>query len=223
MFNVFFTILYYELLLFYRDKRIVLHSLGFFLIVTILFPIALSPHPDLLRKFAPGILWVAVLLACLLALENWLRSDLDENAIEQLVLSSFPLPWLLTAKIIAFWLAVTLPLLTIAPLMGVLLHLNSIEIIVFCLSFLIGTPAIITIGSTCKSLILNLPQQGVLLGLLVLPLTLPILIIGVNVLLQVQFALTVANNLAFLAGTSLVCLTSLPWAMACAIRWGMES
>jgi heme exporter protein B len=223
MIKVFFTLLYYELLLFYRDKKIVLHSLGFFLLVAILFPIALSPHPDLLKKFAPGILWVATLLACLLALENWLRTDLDDNAIEQLVLSPFPLPWLITAKIIAFWLAVTLPLLVMTPLMGVLLHLTSAEIMVLCLSLLTGTPALITVGSTCKSLTLSLPQQGVLLGLLVLPLTLPILIMGVNVLLQAQLELPVAGNLAFLAGISLVCLASLPWAMACAIRWGMES
>lgn len=220
--KIFLSTLYYELLLFYRDKKIVLHSLGFFLIATLLFPIALSSYPGLLKKFSAGILWIAALLACLLALENWLRTDLDEQALEQLVLSVFPLPWIITAKIIAFWLAVVLPLIVVTPLLGILLHLSSTEIVVLCCSFLAGTPTLITIGGACKSLMFTLPQQGALLGLLVLPLTLPVLITGTNALLQAQIALPVAGNLAFLAGISLLCLAGLPWAMAWVIRWGME-
>lgn len=222
MFKIFLSTLRYELLFFFRDRKIILHSLGFFIIVTLLFPIALSPHPDLLQKFAPGILWVAALLACLLALENWLRTDLEDQALEQLLLSVHPLPWLIAAKLFAFWLAVTLPLIIITPLLGLLLHLPGKEIFVLCLSFFVGTPALIAVGATCKALTLSLQQQGALLGLLVLPLTLPILMMGINTLLQIKLALPISANVAFLSGISLLSFCFLPAAMASVLRWGME-
>lgn len=220
--KIFFSILYYELLLFFRDKKTIFHSLGFFIIVTILFPIALSPHPDLLKKFAPGILWVAALLACLLALETWLRSDLEDQALEQLLLSTFPLSWLIAAKMTAFWLAVSLPLILATPVLGLLLHLSWPDIFILLLSLLAGTPALIAVGAACKSLTLSLQQQGSLLGLLVLPLTLPILIMGVNTLIQDSLALSVWGNLAFLGGVSLLCFCFLPTAIAYTLKWGME-
>ncbi len=222
MIKVFFSTLYFELLLLLRDRKVIFHSVGFFLIVALLFPIALSPHPDLLKKFAAGILWIAALLACLLSLENWLRADLEEQAVEQLLLSSFPLAWLLTAKIIAFWLIVTLPLVLITPILGLLLHLSWTEISLLSISLLVGTPALIAVGATCKSLTLNLQQQGALLGLLVLPLTLPILIMGINVIIQTQLSLSVLGNLAFLSGISLISIAILPWAMAFALRFSIE-
>src|SRR5690242_13548821 len=98
MFKIFFTLLYYEWLLFFRDKQAIFYSLGFFMIVTLLFPIAISPDPNLLQKYGSGIIWIAALLASLLALEGWLRLDLEDQALEQLLLSSFPLAWLITAK-----------------------------------------------------------------------------------------------------------------------------
>ncbi len=220
MFKIFLSTLYYELLLFGRERHVILHSLGFFIIVTVLFPIALTPYPELLQKSAPAILWVAATVACLLALENWLKSDVADQAIEQLLLSVHPLPWLVFAKLIAFWLVVILPLLLITPLLGLLLQLSSVDIVILSLSLLTGTPAIIAIGATCKALTLSLQEQGVLLGLLVLPLTLPILIMGVNTLLQSRVALSVTSNLAFLSGVSLLCLCFLPLAIGSALRWG---
>lgn len=222
MLKIFSTILYFELLLFFRDKKTIFYSLGFFIISTLLFPVALSPRPDLLQKFAPGILWVAALLACLLTLEHWLASDLEDQALEQLLLSSFPLPWLLAAKIAAFWLAAILPLLVATPVLGLLLHLPPFEIMLLLLSLMTGTPALITLGATCKVLTLNLQQQGSLLGLLVLPLTLPLLIMGINTLLESRLALPIWGNLAFLCGVSLLCLCLLPSAMAYILKWGME-
>lgn len=222
MFKIFASTVYYELLLFFRDRKAVFHALGFFILVSILFPLALAPQPELLKKFAPGILWVAALLACLLALEGWLHSDLEDQALEQLLLSAHPLAWLVTAKMIAFWLAMALPLLLMTPVMGLLLHLSSWEICLLELSLLSGTPAIMSIGATCKSLVLSLQQQGALLGLLVLPLTLPILIMGINTLLQYQLSLSVATNLAFLSGISLLCWCFLPLAIAATLRWGVE-
>lgn len=222
MTKIFTATMYYELLLFFRDRKSILHSVGFFIIVTILFPIALAPHPDLLKKFAPGILWAAALLACLLALESWLRHDLENHALEQLLLSPCPLAWLMTSKIIAFWLVITLPLLLITPLLGLLLHLSGQEITIIELSFLTGTPAVIAIGATCKTLVCSLPQQGALLGLLMLPLTVPILIIGINTLIQFNLNLPVISNLAFLSGVSLLCLCCLPTAIATILRWSIE-
>ncbi len=222
MFKVFCSALYYELLLFFRDSKTLFYSLGFFMISTFLFPIALSPHPDLLQKFAPGILWVAALLASLLVLEHWLGPDLEDQALEQLLLSSLPLPWLLVAKIAAFWMAATLPLILATPLLGVLLHLSGFEIGLVMLSLLAGTPALICLGATCKVLTLSLRQQGSLLGLLVLPLTLPILMMGMNTLMESRLGLPIWGGLAFLSGVSLLCLCLLPIAMGAVLRWGME-
>ncbi len=223
MFKIFCSTLYYELLLFFRDKKAVFFSLGFFIFVALLFPIALSPHPDLLKKFAPGILWVAALLSSLLALENWLSSDLEDQALEQLLLCGLPLPWLIAAKMTAFWLAAVLPLLLATPILGLMLHLSALDLSVLLLSLLAGTPALIAIGATCKALTFSLPQQGTLLGLLVLPLTLPILIMGINTLIESELALPVGGNLAFLGGLSLLCFCLLPAAIASALRWGMEA
>jgi len=222
MTKVFLSLLYFELLLFYRDKRTFLHALAFFLIVALLFPIALSPFPELLRKFAPGIVWVAALLSTLLALENWLRSDLEDQALEQLLLSTCPLSTVVAAKILAFWLASALPLIVATPLLGLLLHLSGKEILILMASLLSGTPALIAIGATCKTLTLQLQQSGALLGLLVLPLCLPILLMGINTLMQAQLSLPVLGNLAFLSGLSLIGFALLPIAIACALRWGME-
>ncbi len=221
MFKIFFALLYYELLLFFRNKQVILYALGFFILVAFLFPIALSPHPDLLQQFAPGILWVAALLAALLTLNHWLDSELEYEALEQLLLSSLPLPWLITAKLFAFWLAAILPLLLATPLLGLMLHLSWQDLGVLLLSLLAGTPALITIGATCKTLILRL-QQGALLGLLVLPLTLPILILGVNTLIENRLAFPYWANLAFLSGISLFSLSLLPFAIACLLKWGRE-
>lgn len=222
MFKIFFSTLYYELLLCMRDKKAAFYSLGFFMIVALLFPIALSPQPDLLKKFAPGILWVSALLACLLALENWLSSDLEDQALEQVLLCGFPLPWLIAAKLTAFWLVAVLPLLLATPVLALVLHLSWAELGVLLLSLLAGTPALIAIGAACKALTLSLQQQGALLGLLVLPLTLPILIMGINTQLESALALPIAGNLAFLGGLSLLCFCLLPTAIAYTLRWGME-
>lgn len=222
MFKIFTAILYYELLQFSRDKSTVFHVLGFFIIVTLLFPIALAPFPELIKKFAAAILWVAALLACLLALENWLRADIENHAIEQLLLSPHSLAWLITAKIFAFWLVVALPLFLATPLLGGLLHLSIDEIGLVELSFLTGTPAIILLGAICKTLILSLPQQGALLGLLVLPLVLPVLIIGTSTLMQFQVQVSIIANITFLSGLSLLCFCCIPVAIATILRWSGE-
>lgn len=222
MIKLFFSILHFEWLLFYRDKKILFYSFGFYLIVALLFPIALSPYPDLLKKCAPGVVWVAALLASLLALENWLSSDLEEEALEQTLLCSFPLSWLIVAKLTAFWLAAVLPLLTATPLLAFTFQLSLTELGVLLLSLLAGTPALVAMGATCKALTLSLRQQGSLLGLIVLPLTLPILILGVNTLIESSLMLPIAGSLAFLSGVSLLCFCVLPKTIAAVLRWGME-
>lgn len=222
MLKIFQQTLYYELLFFCRERAAIFHPLGFFLLVVFIFTVALSPQPNLLNKLTPGILWVATLLACLLALENFLRSDLNDQALEQLILSPHPLAWLISAKLSAFWLATVIPLLLSLPLLGLLLPLSGQEVFMLSLSLLLGTPGLILIGATCKTLALSLQQQGVLLGLLVLPLSMPILFMGVSTLPQLSLGIAVSGNLAFLAGVSLFCLCTLPWAMAAALRWGME-
>lgn len=222
MFKLFFSVLYYEWLLFFRDKKTLIYSLGFYLIVALLFPIALSPYPDLLKKCAPGIVWIAALLSSLLALENWLGSDLEENALEQSLLCSFPLSWLIAAKLLAFWLAAALPLLIATPLLAFTLQLSLTELGILLLSLLAGTPALVALGAACKALTLSLRQQGSLLGLLVLPLTLPILILGVNTLIASSLSLPISGSLAFLSAISLLCFCLLPKAIAVVLRWGME-
>ncbi len=222
MLKLFRFIFYTELVLHLRRSQEWLYPLGFFVIMISLFPLALGPDEALLQKLIPGCIWIAALLASLLSIEHVFFTDLEDGNIEQLLLNPTPFSLILLGKLAAQWIVTELPLIALTPVLGGLFHLSASAIVALCFSLLVGTPILILIGSLGVALTLGLRQQGVLLGLLILPLVTPVLIFGVNIVQQSQAGFSIAGPLAFLAGLSVLAITLLPWAIAATLRVNLD-
>lgn len=212
------TYFYYECLLLLRRSQEWLYPLSFFMIIMTLFPLAFTPDPIFLQTYVPGCIWIAALLASMLAVEHVFAADMEYAFLEQLGLSEIPLSLLLLAKFIAQWLVMFLPLILLTPLLGIIFHLPAGVIWTLCAGLLLGTPVLLLIGGFGCALTLGLRQQGVLLSLLVLPLVIPILIFGVSLTQQAQAGLTISGPLSFLAGIFFLAITLLPFAIAATVR-----
>ncbi|VVC76935.1 Heme exporter protein B [Aquicella siphonis] len=215
-------VFYTELILSWRRSQEWLYPLGFFAIVISLFPLAFTPDPAFLQKYVPGCIWIAALLASLLSVEYLFFTDSEDGHLEQLLLGPAPLSLIMGAKLGAHWLVTEFPLILLTPLLCIMFHLSLATTLALCLSLLFGTPILTLIGSLGVALSLGLRQQGVLLGLLILPLVTPVLIFGVNIVQQSQSGLSLAGPLAFLAGLSVFTVTLVPWAVAAAVRVSMD-
>jgi len=222
MLNAFRFMLYSELLLLWRRSQEWLYPVAFFVIIVSLFPLALSVDPTFLKKMLPGYLWIAALLASLLSIENSYATDVEDGNIEQLLLSQVPLSLFVLAKLCAQWIATELPLIILTPLLGLLFHLPANTILILCLSLLLGTPILTMVGSLGAALTLGLRQRGVLLGLLLLPLTIPVLIFGVSMVQQSQAGLSIVGPIVFLTGLLVLTLTVLPYPIAAALRVSLD-
>ncbi|TAK73126.1 MAG: heme exporter protein CcmB [Gammaproteobacteria bacterium] len=222
MLKTLWWVFYLELILLLRRSQEWLYPLGFFVVVISLFPLALTPDPVWLQKLMPGGVWIAALLASLLSIEHVFFMDLEDGNIEQLLLNPIPLSLIMLMKLTAQWMVTELPLVIVTPVVGCLFHLSASAIGVLCLSLLFGTPVLTLMGSLGVALTLGLRQQGVLLGLLMLPLVTPVLIFGVNIVQQSQAGFSIAGPLAFLAGLSVLAVTLLPWAVAATLRVSLE-
>lgn len=222
MLKTLWLIFYTELILLLRRSQEWLYPLGFFTIVVCLFPLAFTPDPQFLKQYVPGCIWMAALLASLLSLERIFYTDLKEGSLEQLLLSPTPLTLLLSTKLFAHWIATELPLIILTPLLGWMFHLDSFSTLVLCLSLFLGTPILTLLGSMVVALTLELRQQGVLLGLLLLPLVVPVLIFGVNLVQQAQAGLSITGSLAFLSGLTIFAVTILPWGVAATLRVSLD-
>ncbi len=215
-------VFYTELLLRSRYSQEWLYPLCFFVIVISLFPLAFTPDPSFLQTYFPGCVWIAALLASLLSSTHLFSADIEDGNLEQLAISEIPLSVLMLAKLTAHWLIAELPLILITPLLGLLFHLSFSVIAMLCLTLLLGTPILTLMGGLCVSLTLGLRQQGVVLGLLMFPLVMPVLIFGVNIVQQSQAGFSVTGAIAFLAGLSLLTLQFLPWAIAVTLRVSLD-
>ncbi|MCB1967481.1 MAG: heme exporter protein CcmB, partial [Candidatus Accumulibacter sp.] len=161
-----------------RRQADIVAAMFFFIIVVSLFPLGVGPEPDQLRRMAPGVLWVAALLATMLSLPRLFADDHRDGTLEQLALAPQPLGLIVLGKVIAHWLVAGLPLVVLAPVLGVQFDLAADALGVLVLSLLIGTPALSGIGAIGAALTLGVRGGGVLLSLLVLPLYIPVLIFG---------------------------------------------
>jgi heme exporter protein B len=222
MLTSFNHLFYTELLLLVRRSQDWLYPLGFFVIVLCVFPLAFTPDPAFLEKYIPGCIWMAALFANVLAVETIFYTDLEDGHLEQLLLSEVPLTLLVLAKLAAQWIATSLPLILLTPLIGLMFHLSSNVIFAMCLGLLLGTPILTLIGCLCVALTLGLQQQGVLLGLLILPLVTPVLIFGVNIAQQAQAHFSIIAASAFLAGLLVLVITLLPWAIAATLQISLD-
>lgn len=212
-----------------RDLRIAFRRLPdlasplmFFAIVITLFPLAISPEPAVLRQIGPGVLWVAALLATLLALNTLFRSDFDDGSLEQLALSQQPLPVLVFGKILAHWLISGVPLVLLSPLLALSYDLSSNGLRVLALGLLIGTPTLSLLGAVGAALTAGLRQAGGLLALLVLPLMLPVLVFGARATTLAATGQDPAGPLYLLAALAVLAVTLAPFATAAAVRVSLE-
>ena len=211
-----------DLLLAMRRKSEVLTVLFFFMIVVSLFPLGIGPETPLLRKIAPGILWVAALLASMLGLARLFAADHADGTLEQLALSPSPLGLLVTGKITAHWLVSGLPLVLLAPVLGIQFDLDAGALGVLVVALLLGTPLLSLIGAIGAALTLGLRGGGVLLSLLVLPLYVPALIFGAGAVEAHVSGLGAGGHLSLLAALLALAVFFAPWAATAALRIALE-
>lgn len=205
-----------------RRKGDWLTSQFFFVMVVSMFPLGIGPDPVMLGKVAPGVVWVAALLASLLSLSRLFADDHRDGTLEQMLLSPHPTVLLALGKALAHWLIYGIPLLLIAPLLGVQFSLPGEAIGVLMLSLLIGTPVLSLLGSVGAALTLGLRGGGVLLTLLILPLYVPALIFGAGAVDATLAGLGAEANLSLLAAFMMLTLLVSPWVAAAALRVSIE-
>jgi heme exporter protein B len=212
-----------DLLLALRRQSEVLTALFFFVIVCSLFPLGIGPEPALLRKIAPGVLWVAALLATLLGLPRLFAADHQDGTLEQMALSPSSLGLLVAGKVLAHWLVSGLPLVLLAPVLGVQFDLAPDALAVLVLALLLGTPLLSLIGAIGAALTLGVRGGGVLLALLVLPLYVPALIFGAGAVEAHIAGMAYAGHLSLLGAMLAVAVFFAPWATTAALRIALES
>lgn len=210
-----------DLLLAARRLSEVANTLVFFIVVVSLVPLGIGPQAALLRQVTPGIVWIAALLAAMLSLGRLFADDHADGSLELLMLAPEPLAVVVTAKIVAHWLLTGLPLTLLALPLGVVFDLPAAATGVLAASLALGTPALSTIGAVGAALTLGL-RGGVLISLLVLPLTIPILIFGAGATEALAGGLSPKPHLLLLAGLTLATLAAAPWAAAAALRISVE-
>jgi heme exporter protein B len=208
-----------------RDLRLAMRAgggfglgLAFFLLVAVLVPLGVGPEGDVLGRIAPGILWVGALLACLLSLDRIFALDFEDGSLDLLATAPIPLEGVVAMKALAHWVVTGLPLTIVAPVLGVLLNLPVAGYGWLVLSLLLGTPALSVIGAFGASLVVGVKRGGLLLSLLVLPLYVPTLIFGAEVVKRGAAGQAVSVPVLLLAGITLAAAALLPFAAAAAIR-----
>jgi heme exporter protein B len=218
----FLKLLRRDLLLAARARTEWLNPLFFFVIVVSLFPLGVGPEPNTLRTMAPGIIWVAALLATMLSLDGLFRSDFLDGALEQMLLSPHPTSVLVLAKVVAHWLLTGLPLILMSPLLGILMHLPNEALPTLMATLALGTPVLSLIGAIGAALTVGLRRGGVLVSLLVLPLYIPVLIFAANAVASAAMGLGIEAQLSLLGALLGFALAFAPLATAAALRVGME-
>nr|WP_239030058.1 heme exporter protein CcmB [Nereida sp. MMG025] len=212
-----------------RDLRLAIRAgggfglgLSFFLILVTLVPFGVGPDAEVLARIAPGILWVGSLLACLLSLDRIFALDFEDGSLDLLATAPLPMEGTVSIKALAHWLTTGLPLVVIAPLLGLLLNLPLQAYPWMILSLLAGTPALSVIGTFGAALTVGVKRGGLLLSLLVLPLYMPTLIFGAETVRRGAEGLPTTTPLLMVAGITMGCVALMPFASAAAIRVGLK-
>ncbi|MBU3634817.1 heme exporter protein CcmB [Polynucleobacter sp. es-GGE-1] len=217
-----FAMIQRDLLLVMRRKSEVLTALFFFVVVTSLFPLGIGADAALLRKIAPGVIWVAALLATLLGLYRMFAADYADGALEQIALSPQPMVLLIAGKIIAHWLVCGLPLVILAPVIGVQFDLDPSSLYVLMGTLLLGTPVLSLLGSIGAALTLGVRGGSVLMSLLILPLYIPVLIFGAGAVYASSVGLETSGHFSLLGALLILALAFVPWVSATAVKIAIE-
>lgn len=222
MFKAFYTVVMRDLLLAMRNRSDILTTLFFFIIAISLFPLGVGPELDTLREIAPGVFWVAALLASMLALERLFAIDFADGTLEQMLLTPQPATILVLAKVLAHWLITGVPLVLLSPLLGLQYDMSSAAIQALMVTLLLGTPSLSLIGAIGAALTLGLRGGGVLVSLLVLPLYIPVLIFGAGAVEATVSGLGGAGHISMLGAIFLLSLVLAPLATVAALRVSAE-
>jgi heme exporter protein B len=201
-----------------RNKGDVFNPLIFFVIVITLFPLGIGPDTATLTRIAPGIIWVAALLSALLSLERLFKNDYNDGSLEQMLLSPQPLFIMVFAKVFAHWLLTGIPIIAIAPLLALLLHMEEAAYGALLLTLALGTPVLSLIGGIGVALTVGIKKGGVLLSLLVLPLYIPVLIFATSGIESAALGMPYSGHLAIIAALLTGSLTLTPFAIGAALR-----
>lgn len=207
-----------ELLLHLRQPRLLLHASLFFLMVTVFFPLTMPPETAILRSVAPGLVWIAMLLAMLLTSVGLFQQDYEDGVIEQWLISSYPLSVIIAAKLIVHWLLNLLPMLIFCPLLSLLFSFSWQEMGILMFSLIVGTPTILFLCGLAAAFSAGMQQKGVLMALVLLPLVIPVMIFGSGTLTAAMQGLATSGYLAILLALSILAIGFLPFAIAAVIR-----
>lgn len=212
-----------------RDLRLALRQgsdslmvVTFFVLTVVLFPFGIGPEVGILERVSAGVLWVTALLASMLSLDRLFQADYEDGSLELLVLTPTSLMVVVMGKVLAHWLTTGLPLLVAAPILAVLLHMNSDGFTVLMLTMVLGTPVLSLIGAIGAALVLGARRGGVLVSLLILPLYVPVLIFGVGAIDAAVQGLSAEPHLLILGAMLAACLPLAPWATSAALRQALE-
>ena len=197
-------------------------GLVFFLLALALFPLGVGASPDVLARIGGGVIWVLALLSVLLGLERVWQADLEDGSLEQMALAAAPLPLLVAGRCAAHWLTTVLPLILVSPLLAILMSLPGAALWVLPLALLLGTPALTMIGALGAALLAGSRAGATLMGLLVLPLYIPVLIFGVGAVDGVLLGIAARAPFLILAALSLAATALTPFATAAALRGALR-
>jgi heme exporter protein B len=193
-------------------------ALMFFVVVVALFPLGVGPEPGVLERISGGVVWIGALLAAMLSLDRLFQADHEDGSLDLLVMAPWPLEVLVLAKCLAHWLVTGLPIMLISPLLGLLLHMNTEAYFTLLAAMALGTPVLSLIGAVGAALVLGARRAGVLVSLLVLPLTVPVLIFGVSAVEAAAIGQGAGPHLMLLGALLLAAIPLCPWAAAAALR-----
>jgi heme exporter protein B len=205
-----------------RRRSEALLPLGFFIIAAGLFPLGVGPEPQTLRQIGPGVVWVCALLAALLSVTQMFAGDHQDGSLEQMLLSPRPLIGIVLGKVLAHWLSSGLPLVLLAPLLGLMFELSGPAIVTLVQTLLLGTPVLSLLGAIGAALTLGLRGGAALLFLLLLPLTVPALIFGSSAVAAADAGLPVRAQLSLLGALLILTALGAPWATAAALRISVD-
>ncbi len=220
--TAFVALLRRDFLLAYRRRAELLQPLVFLLVVTTLFPLGVGPSPQLLTTIAPGVIWIAALLASVLSLDSLFRSDYEDGTLEQMVMSGQSLALIALARIVAHWLVAGLPIVLLSPLLSLWMNLPAEGVSILIKSLVIGTPVLSLIGAIGGALTVSLKRGGQLLSLLVFPLYVPLLILATSAVGAAVAGLPYTGQLGLMLAGMIGALTLAPFATAAALKLSLS-
>lgn len=223
LFNYLYTfiqLILYDIKITLRSAFVCITPLIFYTMVVCLFPLAIGYDQERLTEIAPGIIWVAAVLATLISMGNLFRSDVDEGYLDILLLSSYPLSLLTLSKIVSHWITYALPLILISPLLGFLLNLSMAEHYALILTLLLGTPVLSCIGAIGAALTAGIRGHGLLLPLLMMPFYIPVLIFGTGIMMMTHDHEAVIAYYAMMGAFMLLSFTFGPFLTGQALKIG---